>query len=363
MINGLIITNPGLEAISAEEIKELVKATNVKTSSGKITFSCTDYQALIDLCYHGRTFTKVMLLLDSFSFEGMPAPRVDNLPFVQPTILVDCERIGEHGFTSADVSRDWSLAIVEKYSVKMNWKKPLTTYFLLIEDDNAWFGVDFSGKDLGRRDYRIFLGTESLKGTIAAGILKFAEYEPKKSILDPFCRHGIIPIEAALIATNTSPNLFGKEKFAFANLSIPFELTDKPRERKGIIISLDDNFKNVSSAQKNAKIAGVVKSIDFSRTDLKWLDAKFGKNFLDMIVTMPAQPGKILTDEIIKKIAHQFFYQAEFIMKKTGTVCLCLKRGHEIYHAKAVEFGFKQIKSLIVTQGGEQMTFVLYSRV
>ncbi len=364
-MNGLVLTHIGLEDVSEKEIKQLISATNFKTSSGKIFFSCKSEQDLVDLCYHGRTFSKVVLLLSTFTVSGMPDEKIlQNLgKFLDKTAAIKCDRFGEHDFTSFDVMQVLNERLAGLYNVVIDHKSPQTMFYLLIDGKDGFFGVDFAGIDLGRRDYRIFLGTDALKGTIAAALLTISDYQPKHSLLDPFCRHGIVPIEAALLATNTAPHKFGKEKFAFARLpNLKYELKDKETDFKGTIIAMDDNFKHVSASRKNAKIAGVVKSIEFSRTDLQWLDAKFGKNFLDRIITLPVQLGRSIADKTVEKVYHQLFYQAEFILKKSGKICLCMKRGVELLKQKASEFKFSVEHERKVMQGAEELTILVFSK-
>ena len=364
-MNGLVLTQIGLEDISSNEVKQLISVINIKTSPGKVFFSCKSEQDLVDLCYHGRTFSKVILLLSTFSVSGMPDEKIlkDLQQFLDKTAAIKCDRFGEHDFTSFDVMTELNSKLAQQYNVTIDHKKPQTIFYLLIDGKDGFFGVDFAGIDLGRRDYRIFLGTDALKGNIAASLLHIAGYETKQSLLDPFCRHGIVPIEAALYATNTSPHKFGKEKFAFAKLpNRKFELKDQETDFKGTIIAMDDNFKHVSASKKNAKIAGVVKSIEFSRTDLKWLDAKFGKNFLDRIITLPVQSGRSIADKTVEKIYHQIFYQAEFILKNTGKICVVMKRGIDLLKSKAAEFKFSVESERKVMQGAEELTILVFSK-
>jgi len=364
-MNGLVLTHIGIEDIGAGEIKKLISASNIKIEKGKIFFSCKSEQDLVDLCYHGRTFSKVVLLLSSGTMSEMPNESLlkDLKQFIDKTAVVKCDRTGEHPFTSFDVEQVLNGHLAKLYNVQIDHKNPQTTFYLLIESNQYYFGVDFAGIDLGRRDYRIFLGTDALKGNIAAALLHIAGYETKQSLLDPFCRHGIIPIEAALYATNTSSHKFAKEKLAFAKLpSLKYQLKDEETDFKGTIIAMDDNFKHVSAAKKNAKIAGVVKSIEFSRADMQWLDAKFGKNFLDRIITLPVQPGRSIADKTVEKIYHQIFYQAEFILKKSGKICLCMKRGVDLLKNKAAEFKFVVEHERKVMQGAEELVVLVFSK-
>ena len=77
---------------------------------------------------------------------------------------------------------------------------------------------------------------------------------------------------------NVSVNNFSKDKLAFMKfIDVEISQYDKPIELRGQIISTDAHFAHISAAKKNAKIAGVVKQIQFSRKELEWLDTKLGK--------------------------------------------------------------------------------------
>ena len=365
-MSGYVLTNPGLEQISANEIKTLVKKAETFVFPCKVMFSGATIQDFVTLCYHGRTFSKVVMELNSGQVAGHLPPEelLDGLKkYLAERAVVRCERNGEHSFTSFDAEKYFNNLLAQKYNIVIDHKRPQTVFFLLIDGKDCSFGLDFSGIDLGRRDYRIFLGNDALKGNIAAALLSIAEYSPKHAMLDPFCRHGIIPIEAALFATNTSSHKYDREKFAFASVpGIKPKFVDKEKTFSGTIIAMDDNFKHVSAAQKNAKIAGIVKMIDFSRTNLEWLDSKFCKNFLDRIITFPPQPGRSLADAVAEKIYHQLFYQAEFILKKKGTITLCMKRGVELAKKKALEFKFTILKEQKIMQGAEELTVLVFGK-
>jgi len=364
-MKGLVLTHVGMEDLSASEITSLIDATGIEIAQGRVCFEVQSYESLARLCYYGRTFAKVILVLGEFEAEEMPLP--ENMPdvkeFLRERVVVNCDRSGDHDFTSFDVQKEWNAHLQEKYGMTIDFKNPQTTLHLLIDEKTCLFGVDFSGIDLGRREYRVFLGTDALKGNIAAALLMLAGYMPKHVLLDPFCRHGIVPIEAALMATNMSPHSFSKEKLACASLpNVTCDFKDEPQEFEGRIIAMDDNFKHVSASKKNAKIAAVNKAITFTRTDMEWLDAKYGKSFVDRIVTLPVQPSRTTSDKKIEKAYHEFFYQAEFILKKSGKVCVCMKRGVELLKAKAEEFNFVLKDERTIWQGKEELTVLVFAK-
>ena len=80
--------------------------------------------------------------------------------------------------------------------------------------------IDSSGTPLHKRGYRLASNDAPLRETLAAALVKLSR--PREGVLfrDPFCGSGTIPIEAALMMTNTAPGLnrsFAAEEFAFVD--------------------------------------------------------------------------------------------------------------------------------------------------
>ena len=74
--------------------------------------------------------------------------------------------------------------------------------------------IDSSGESLHKRGYRVAQGDAPLSEVLAAGMILMAGWDGGSDFIDPMCGSGTLPIEAALIATNTPPGKFKKE-FAF----------------------------------------------------------------------------------------------------------------------------------------------------
>ena len=55
-------------------------------------------------------------------------------------------------------------------------------------------------------------GEAAIRETLAAALLFASEWNPRKSLIDPCCGTGTIPIEAAFIALDRAPGL--KRDFA-----------------------------------------------------------------------------------------------------------------------------------------------------
>lgn len=82
---------------------------------------------------------------------------------------------------------------------------------LYLDRDQATLSLDLSGDSLHRRGYRLDGGKAPLKENLAAAILIRAGWPEIAasggSFLDPLCGSGTLPIEAALMASDTAPGL------------------------------------------------------------------------------------------------------------------------------------------------------------
>ncbi len=368
---GLAIPHKGCEDICAAEAKDILG--NGTVQHGLVTFDST----LLDMCaytYRAQTPIKVLQLLFDFHITGDVLADFKKhvkleLMSRDATFIVramsDAEEV-ERQALEQDVG-----AVLASTGAKVHFKQPDVTYYAIIHQGHFWFCIDLTGEELGRRDYRIFLGQNALKGTLAASLVRLSNYTADHLFLDPFCRDGIIPIEAALLINKQSPHIYGKDKFLFRRLPQLkttdwekfFDAIDKDRvERDVRILAMDPNFGSISGAKKNAKIAGVTKTITFSRTDLDFLDAKFGKKAIDTVVTYVPQVTSALpqikADAVIKNV----FYQAEFVMKTGGTALFITQTCVDAIKKYATEFKFELIHERVVYQGQAMLTVFIFKR-
>ena len=358
-MKGIAVTNKGFESICAEEIKEILgKKTKVEEKTGFALFDFKKFEEIFTLCYKSQSSSQIFLLLDKFSLDDSAAAlsKIDFSGWLNKTFSIQTIKTGENEgeISSQEIAQDFGAAIAQKTGTNAVYKNADTNFVVLVEGKSktCYFGVDFSGEDLGRREYRIFVGNKSLKGNVAYSLVRLVGFDSKKSLFDPFCGSGEIPIEAALFATGFSPRHYSKDKFPFRKLS-QFEKFDfdsffgkldkqAKLETKTQITALDRNFKFVNQSQKNAKIAGIVKKIDFSRLELEWLDTKFKKESVDCFVTIPIQPSNALAPDFVDKIYKEIFFQLEFILAKEGKAVFAVRKGAAIdllkKHAETKKF-------------------------
>ncbi len=235
--------------------------------------------------------------------------------------------------------------------------------------------VLFSGKsmspfDLGKREYEVFGGADGMGGNLAYLLLRASGYNPAKHFLfDPFTRSGAIAIEAALFSFGFPVNYYRKDALtsAFSRLK-PFSGVDfnkffaaaekeaaaavakRAKRSSPKILSSSQSMQHVRFAEKNAKIAGVNKLIRFSRLDIEWLDAKLDENSIDLVVSYPPQfknsndSFAVAENDKLNKMYGEFFFHANYFLKKDGSIVFLLKNKAAVA-AAAAKYKLKQ-KSL-----------------
>jgi putative N6-adenine-specific DNA methylase len=360
-MKALAVSYRGIEDISAKEIFELI---GVKTSvkEGCVIFDC-GLEDLALLCYKGQSVNRVLLLLDEFKINKIEdLKRISKIDFSKwlknKTFAVRCEIINNEKLRSQEIEK----AAGDEISGKVDLENPDITIFVYVYRANAYIGIDF-GEELSKRDYKIFASPTSLKGTIAYALVRIGDYSKEKKFLDPFCGSGEIIIEAALFASKFPLNFFNKKKFPFLKLQeFDFEKIDKENIKEKLMINaFDTEQRKVKSAEKNAKIAGVNKFINFSRQDIAYLELKFKEKDVDLIATNIPRLSRNVNRSKIEKLYKEFFYQAAYILKKNGRIVIC-STDAELLKREAEKEKFKVSEEREIEHGGEKLKVIVFQR-
>ena len=119
--------------------------------------------------------------------------------------------------------------------------------------------------------------------------MRFSGFKRGEKLLSGFCKDGAMAIEAASFSE--------KNIFAFDN-SVP----------------------NIVAARKNAKLAKV--EVEFNKYSLEDLDIKYEDKFFDRLIFQITKKDEGKLNEI--------YYQANFVLKKKGTLLLIGRTGWEV---------------------------------
>ena len=207
-MEGIVIVDKGLEEIANKEILEKIKSKGTSDET-TVKFKIKKEEELCKLAYTAQSIKRVLLLIKEFKIE----PNLDKTieifkskikktqlkKIIDKKICIECERIGEHDFNSTDATKEVG-KILADFGFKISRKEFDIQLFLYINQKKAYFCIDFSGRDLSKRNYRIFTKPGSLKGTLGYAVVRMSGYKPGETIVDPLCESGIICIETALMA-------------------------------------------------------------------------------------------------------------------------------------------------------------------
>jgi len=148
-----------------------------------------------------------------------------------------------------------------------------------IVHDKAELFLDTSGVALHKRGYRPVGAAAPMRETLAAGLVRFADYRGREPFRDAFCGSGTLAIEAAMIAMNRAPGLgrrFAAEEWISLDRKVwapaREEAKDKMFHRDYDIAAADIDQSCVDLARENARRAGVGDKIRFLRADARRFD-------------------------------------------------------------------------------------------
>ena len=273
----------GLEAVVAREVREL-GYQDVSVENARVTFT-GDEEAICRTNLWLRSADRVLVKLGEFqaqSFEELfqqtrALPWADWLP-ENANFPVEGKSIKSRLHSVPDCQAIVKKAVVEK--MKDRYRRawfPEDGHRYTIEvallKDTVTLTLDTSGAGLHKRGYRTLGSQAPLKETLAAAMVLLSYWEPGRTLLDPFCGSGTIPIEAALIGLNIAPGLrrqFVAEKWSI----IPTTLWDKAREeardlaapeRSLHILGSDIDSKVLGLARFHARQAGLEGKVFFQK--------------------------------------------------------------------------------------------------
>lgn len=325
-MKAVAITNEGFEDICEDEIKYLgCKKTLVGRT---VVFFEGSKQDLVRIVYKSQSTKRILLFLKELNFSGVEdlgKVRLDLKEIVQKddTFAIRCEK-----YQSKVSSQEIENAIGKNILLKVDLKNPDIIVFAYVVENHCYLGVDISGIDLSKRYYKIFAHPNSIKGTLAYFLLKRAGYDGKQALLDPMAGSGTIPIEAAHILSEKSVNFYRKNELTFTKMKF-FSGTDLCKEdnkiisapKKVKISAYDNQLSCINAIRKNAKIAGINKFISYGRGEVDWIDTKFGRNSIDMMVANPPSWSKF-NQKQNRKLYKQLFFRSKPILKKDGRITI-----------------------------------------
>ncbi len=373
-------TFAGLEEVLAREIK-LIGGKNIQPGRRAVTFN-GNKKLLYKANYNLRTALRVLKQISTFRFRSVDdfykkcrntawEDLMDvNQSFAVYSTVINSGEFRNSMFASLKVKD----AIVDSFRAKtgsrpnVDTKEPEVTVHVHVTGNQCFLSLDSSGESLHKRGYRVAQGSAPLSEVLAAGMILLSGWKGETDFIDPMCGSGTLPVEAALIATNTPPGSFRKE-FAFENWmdydaklfnSVASETGKQGFSKK--IYASDLTARNIGYAKANARNAKIFNHITFKVADFK--DLTLRGNGATIMVNPPygerlSQPGlDKLYAMIGERLKHQYPGNTAWILsaskellnnvglKPASSVELyngslkCLFRNYELFAGKRNTFSY-----------------------
>jgi len=267
----LATTVIGIEDVAEKELK------GETVAPGRVRFS-----KLID---NAKSAHRVIELLDDFTFSNFDELRdkAGRIKFdFKGTFKIQCKREGEHGFRSPDVGKAVGASLQSK-GFASSFKDPKNVVVIDIVQDRCFVGM-LVKENFCRRDYRVRFNNQSIHSCVAYALVKLSGVKKSETLLDPFCKDGVIAIEAYFSGV--------KKVEAF-----------------------DANKNNVRNANINAAMAKA--PLKFKQYDLSWANTLFKEKSVDYVVTNLFLSNR---DRDAGQKASDLFEQVNYVVKKGLTL-------------------------------------------
>jgi 23S rRNA (guanine2445-N2)-methyltransferase / 23S rRNA (guanine2069-N7)-methyltransferase len=275
-------------------------ATEVHLVNGGVEFEA-DLATAYRFCLQSRIATRLMMGLaqqedvmgpDEFYESSMMLPWETWLDptktFSVTVTTMHCPWLKKSTFGAIRLKD----AIVDRLKEKFEGERPSVefespdvTFHVHFEHDAVTWYLDFSGRSLHQRGYRVGDTGAVLKENLAAAVLMRSDWYKTAVdgnadlLLDPMCGSGTLPIEAALIATDTAPGLLDPNRFAFLKLDMhdpdiweevleeAYQRQEQAIQRDIRILGWDKDPTAIKLSKEHAKLARMDKFITFEKKD------------------------------------------------------------------------------------------------
>ena len=271
------VSQPGLEEITAKELKEL--GIEGKVVPGGVEFE-GDLREIYLTNLWLRSANRVLLRLCRFRAKHFAelvrkAAKCRWEDYITENLPIKVRATSKHSklYHTKAVEERILRAIKERLGFepkRAEYEDEGTSVIVRFENDICTISVNTSGAPLHKRGYRVCEVEAPLRENLAAAVVLFSGWKGKVPLIDPFCGSGTIPIEAALIAGNIPPGR--NRRFAFMEWkTFDKELwgellkeADERRKRINVpILGFDIDPEAIECSVKNSEKAGVSEVVQF----------------------------------------------------------------------------------------------------
>lgn len=177
-------------------------------------------------------------------------------------------------------------------------------------NDICTISIDSSGDPLYKRGYKLAVAKAPLRENLAAVMVAFSGWDGNNPLIDPFCGSGTIPIEAALIASQTPPGIARQFRFTDwpifdeASWQSVKEISVKEIKKvRPIIYGYDRDAGAIDTSKENAARAGQKDVITFNQQAVSYLEPPSRQG---TIITNPPYGVRINSNKDLRDLYSRF---------------------------------------------------------
>ncbi|MET0343079.1 MAG: RNA methyltransferase [Polyangiales bacterium] len=276
----------GTEGVLRDELRSL-RIRDVRADRGGVHFGRTLEDAL-RVCFCSRIAVRVLWRRGSFDastpdalYEGVRA--IDLSDVLTPAESLSVAATVKSGALthSGFVGQKTKDALVDAQRAHFGKRSdvarddPDVRVVVHVAKDHGELYLDVSGTPLHQRGYRTEAGPAPIKETLAAAMLRLAQWDGVRPLVDPMCGSGTIAIEGMLWAREMAPGLLGRKygvqrwplfgpgmKDALIALREQARARVRPEREAPTVMALDADPEVLAVAKRLAKRAGVNLAID-----------------------------------------------------------------------------------------------------
>lgn len=290
-----VLVNPGLESLAQIELQELlgVKST---INGALLSFTVKTKRELEQLATKAQAIRRIILPLatienDQMAFSEFPA--TDFLPELF-SFKIEVENVKGQDNRQQILKRfvpnfyDW----LEKKELlgTLEYKNPQFLFIIFNLGKKMVLGLDFTGRELNSRAYRLFPHAASFKGDLAYFFVRKSGMVPQDRIMIGFCKDGAMAIEAELFSSQAQVHAFDLSQL------------------------------NLNAARKNAAVAKV--KIKVQKCALDELELHQEEHSFQRFILQVTQKDEGQLNEI--------YYQAEYLLKPGGVLLLIGRKNWDV---------------------------------
>lgn len=336
-MNAFVIANPGLENLSAQELTELLKVKPTVHQS-LVEFPIKKKEDILVLFQHGQSFKRLAVSLGRFSeIDKLGLEKLDfiwnDFFYFGISLKVEVENVSGND-NRIEISRKVMgqiFSVLEKNKIfpKIDLKHPDLVILVYFTGKDYFLGIDFSGRELNSRNYRVFASHSSFKGDHAYYFVRKSGFKAGENLLNCYTKDGAIALEAALFANKLNVRSLDEVRGSsfvkwplFKGIDLEKVYVEKKNKSLTKVFAMDESQQNIIAAKKNSAITGTKEFLEFNKYALDELDVKFSEKQFDRIICY-------LTNKDEEKL-NEIFYQFSYLLKSKGILLMITRKTFEL---------------------------------